>query len=40
VPIEVTVKPMLGYLGGLLLCLLLIAFAPQITTALPHMSGC
>jgi tripartite ATP-independent transporter DctM subunit len=39
VPIEVTVKPMLGYLGVLLLCLLLIAFVPSITTALPHMSG-
>ena len=36
VPIEVTVKPMLGYLGLLLLCLLLIAFVPAITMWLPQ----
>src|SRR6185437_5052735 len=39
VPIEVTVKPMLAYLGLLLLCLLAIAFVPGITLWLPHMSG-
>jgi tripartite ATP-independent transporter DctM subunit len=39
VPIEVTVKPMLKYLGLLLLCLLVIAFVPQITLWLPHRLG-
>jgi tripartite ATP-independent transporter DctM subunit len=39
VPIEQTVKPMLGYLGLLLLCLLMIAFVPVISTALPHAFG-
>jgi tripartite ATP-independent transporter DctM subunit len=39
VPIEVTVKPMLKYLGLLLLCLLVIAFVPQITLWLPHHLG-
>lgn len=39
VPIEVTVKPMLGYLGLLLGCLLVIAFVPGITLWLPHMLG-
>jgi len=39
VPIEVTVKPMLAYLGLLLLCLLAIAFAPGITLWLPHAAG-
>ena len=37
VPIEVTVKPMLAYLGLLLLCLLVIAFVPGITLWLPQM---
>src|SRR6202007_530586 len=39
VPIEVTVKPMLGYLGLLLACLLVIAFVPGITLWLPHAMG-
>jgi tripartite ATP-independent transporter DctM subunit len=39
VPIEQTVKPMLGYLGLLLLCLLVIAFVPLISTALPRAFG-
>jgi tripartite ATP-independent transporter DctM subunit len=39
VPIEQTVKPMLGYLGLLLLCLLVIAFVPAISTALPRAFG-
>ncbi|HMK68987.1 MAG TPA: TRAP transporter large permease subunit, partial [Stellaceae bacterium] len=39
VPIEVTVKPMLGYLGLLLVCLLLIAFVPEIAMWLPRALG-
>jgi tripartite ATP-independent transporter DctM subunit len=39
VPIEATVKPMLGYLGLLLACLLVIAFAPGLTLWLPHLLG-
>jgi tripartite ATP-independent transporter DctM subunit len=39
VPIEQTVKPMMGYLGLLLLCLLMIAFMPGISTALPRAFG-
>jgi tripartite ATP-independent transporter DctM subunit len=39
VPIEVTVKPMLGYLAVLLVCLLVIAFVPEITMWLPHRFG-
>jgi TRAP-type C4-dicarboxylate transport system permease large subunit len=39
VPIEVTIKPMLGYLGLLLACLLVIAFVPGITMWLPHALG-
>jgi tripartite ATP-independent transporter DctM subunit len=39
VPIEQTVKPILGYLGLLLLCLLVIAFIPGISTALPRAFG-
>ena len=39
VPIEQTVKPILGYLGLLLLCLLVIAFVPGISTALPRAFG-
>ena len=39
VPVEQTVRPMLGYLGLLLACLLLIAFVPAISTFLPHMMG-
>ena len=31
VPMEQTVKPILGYLGLLLLCLLVIAFVPGIS---------
>jgi tripartite ATP-independent transporter DctM subunit len=36
VPIEATVRSMLGYLGLLLLCLLVIAFVPGLTLWLPH----
>ena len=39
VPIEQTVKPILGYLGLLLLCLLVIAFVPMLSTALPRAVG-
>jgi tripartite ATP-independent transporter DctM subunit len=39
VPIEQTVKPILGYLGLLLACLLVIAFIPAISTALPRALG-
>ena len=39
VPIEATVKPMLGYLGLLLLCLMVIAFVPGLTLWLPHLLG-
>ncbi|HXP73067.1 MAG TPA: TRAP transporter large permease subunit [Stellaceae bacterium] len=39
VPIERTVKPMLGYLSLLLACLLVIAFLPGIALWLPHAFG-
>jgi tripartite ATP-independent transporter DctM subunit len=39
VPIEVTIKPMFGYLGLLLACLLVIAFVPELTMWLPRMLG-
>jgi tripartite ATP-independent transporter DctM subunit len=39
VPIEQTVKPILGYLGLLFLCLLVVAFVPAISTALPRAFG-
>lgn len=39
VPIEQTVKPILGYLGLLFLCLLVIAFVPWLSTALPRAFG-
>jgi tripartite ATP-independent transporter DctM subunit len=39
VPVEQTIKPIAGYLGLLLLCLLVIAFVPMISTALPHALG-
>jgi TRAP-type C4-dicarboxylate transport system permease large subunit/TRAP-type C4-dicarboxylate transport system permease small subunit len=39
VPIEVTVKPMMKYLGLLFLCLLVIAFVPALTLWLPHSFG-
>ena len=39
VPIEQTVKPILGYLGLLFVCLLVIAFVPAISTALPRAFG-
>jgi tripartite ATP-independent transporter DctM subunit len=39
VPIETTVRPMLGYLGLLFLCLLVIAFVPGLTLWLPHRLG-
>ena len=39
VPVEETVRPMLGYLGLLLACLLVIAFVPDISTFLPKLLG-
>ena len=39
VPIEQTIKPIMGYLGLLLVCLLVIAFVPEISTALPRAFG-
>jgi tripartite ATP-independent transporter DctM subunit len=39
VPLEETVKPMLGYLGLLFLCLLVIAFIPAISLWLPNALG-
>jgi tripartite ATP-independent transporter DctM subunit len=39
VPVEQTVKPIIGYLGLLLLCLLVIAFVPGLSTALPRAFG-
>ena len=39
VPIEQTVKPIMGYLGLLLMCLLVIAFVPAISIALPRAFG-
>ena len=39
VPIEQTVRPIMGYLGLLFLCLLVIAFVPHISTALPRAFG-
>ncbi len=39
VPIEQTIKPIMGYLGLLLLCLLVIAFVPSLSTALPRAFG-
>ena len=39
VPIERTVRPIMGYLGLLLLCLLLIAYVPSLTMWLPNLLG-
>ena len=39
VPVEQTVRPMIGYLGLLLVCLLVIAFVPGISTSLPKLMG-
>jgi tripartite ATP-independent transporter DctM subunit len=39
VKIEETVKPILKYLGLLLICLILIAFIPELSTALPRALG-
>jgi tripartite ATP-independent transporter DctM subunit len=39
VPIEDTVRPILGYLGLLFVCLLVIAFVPGITMWLPNALG-
>ena len=39
VPIEQTVKPIMGYLGLLLVCLLVIAFVPSLTMWLPNLMG-
>jgi TRAP-type C4-dicarboxylate transport system permease large subunit len=37
--IESTVRPTMGYLGLLFLRLLIIAFVPELTPWLPHLSG-
>ncbi|GGH22893.1 ABC transporter permease [Alsobacter metallidurans] len=39
VPIEQTIKPIMGYLALLFVCLLLIAFIPGISLWLPHAFG-
>jgi tripartite ATP-independent transporter DctM subunit len=39
VPVEQTVRPMMGYLGLLFACLLVIAFVPAISTFLPKLMG-
>ncbi len=39
VRLEETVVPIMKYLGLLLLCLLVIAFVPQLTTTLPRLAG-
>jgi TRAP-type C4-dicarboxylate transport system permease large subunit len=39
VKLEDTVRPILKYLGVLFVCLVLIAFVPMITTALPRALG-
>jgi TRAP-type C4-dicarboxylate transport system permease large subunit len=39
VPVEVTIKPMLKYLGLPFICLLVIAFVPEITSWLPRLLG-
>jgi len=39
VPIEVTIRPMIRYLGLLFVCLLVIAFVPAITLWLPRSLG-
>ena len=39
VPIEQTVKPIMGYLGLLFLCLLVVAFVPAISTMVPRALG-
>ena len=39
VPVEVTIKPTVKYLGLLFICLLVIAFVPEITLWLPRLLG-
>jgi TRAP-type C4-dicarboxylate transport system permease large subunit len=39
VALEDTIKPIVGYLGLLLVCVLVIAFFPAISTTLPHALG-
>jgi len=39
VELEKAIKPIFGYLGLLLLCVIVIAFVPAISTALPHALG-
>ncbi|MBP0495395.1 TRAP transporter large permease subunit [Pararoseomonas indoligenes] len=39
VPIERTVRPVMGYLGLIFVCLLLIAFIPVLSTGLPRLFG-
>jgi tripartite ATP-independent transporter DctM subunit len=39
VPVEQTIRPITGYLGLLFLCLLVVAFVPAISTALPRALG-
>lgn len=39
VPIEKTVKPVMGYIGLLLVCMVLLAFVPELTMWLPRLMG-
>ncbi|MFC0407207.1 TRAP transporter large permease [Roseomonas elaeocarpi] len=39
VPIERTVRPIMGYLGLIFVCLLLITFIPALSTGLPRLLG-
>jgi tripartite ATP-independent transporter DctM subunit len=39
VPLEQAIKPIFGYLGLLLACVIVIAFFPAISTTLPHAFG-
>jgi tripartite ATP-independent transporter DctM subunit len=39
VPIERTVRPILGYLALIFVCLMLIAFIPALSTGLPRLMG-
>jgi TRAP-type C4-dicarboxylate transport system permease large subunit len=39
VELEKAIKPIFGYLGLLLACVIVIAFFPAISTTLPHAFG-
>lgn len=38
-PFEQTVRPTLKYMGVMLICLLILAFVPQLSLWLPHLAG-